>query len=61
MRGHRMLFAIIWRRGLAGKKRWQWWRWIWGMVTGVGGMWRRFTTGSDSQLSTPDYMKIFWS
>ncbi|EPC0407370.1 TPA: hypothetical protein ACIYYU_000053 [Escherichia coli] len=33
-----MLFVTIWRRGLAEKRRWQWWRWILGMVMGVGGM-----------------------
>ncbi|WP_394817932.1 hypothetical protein [Citrobacter koseri] len=41
MRGLRMPYIIIWRRGLAEKRRWQWWRWILGMVMGVGGMWRR--------------------
>ncbi|WP_442876520.1 hypothetical protein [Enterobacter cloacae complex sp. ECC445] len=40
-----MLYIIIWLRGLAGKRRWQWWRWIWGMETGVDDMWRRCMGG----------------
>lgn len=37
-------------QGSTGKKRWQLWRWIWGMETGVGGMWRRCMGKFDSWL-----------
>lgn len=50
MRGRRMPLVTIWRRGSTGKKRWQLWRWIWGMETGVGGMWRRCMGKFDSWL-----------
>ncbi|QUJ05155.1 hypothetical protein KCP69_13130 [Salmonella enterica subsp. enterica] len=36
-------------QGLAGKRRWRCGSDGWGMVTGVGGMWRRCITSSDSR------------
>lgn len=51
MCGRRMPFVTIWRWGSAGKRRWQWWRWIWDMVTGVGDMWLRFMDKGDEICS----------
>ncbi len=44
-------FVFIWRRGLAGKKALAMRPAMdLGMVTGVGGMWRRCITSSDGRL-----------